>query len=97
MEGMAAPMPSEVPAAVANALAHQGNESFSFFPIEVHEDTSCIIVGDETSRFCVAVMCSKDEGWGVCMTPDEARRLAQQLTHVADLAESGALGGGGDA
>jgi hypothetical protein len=94
---MAAPMPSELPASVANALAHQGNESFNFFPIEVKEDTANIIVGDETSRYSVAVMCSHEEGWGICMSPDEARKLAQQLSYAADLAESGALGGGGDA
>ena len=90
-------MPNEIPASLAATLPQQGGDACNFFPVTVDEDTVNLVVDAESRQIAVAVMCSTEEGWGVCMTPDAARKLAKQLIYVAELAESGVLSTGGDA
>lgn len=82
-------MPGELPS--------RGNENWNFFPLEERDDSVHIINGEEGNKYEVAVIVSEQEGWGICMSPEKARKLAEMLTTVANMAESGTLCRGGSA
>lgn len=87
-----------VPWSGTNGLAgHDGGaDGWSFFAIEPTEEHVGIITGDTPGTLEVTILCSETEGWGVAMSPAKARELAAWLNSVADLAESGAIGPGGN-